>query len=178
ALGNLRELTLTHCDVGSDAGFRDLVSSPALSALRSLKVREAGLSIHSARAFSEADGLPALTALDLTGNHIESDGVLILVAYPPAGRLTRLGLEATGAGDYGAEQVARRPHLERLVELDLSRDLITDRGAVALAESPHLRALERLVLATNQITDRGALALANSPHLSRLQRLNLHGNRI
>jgi uncharacterized protein (TIGR02996 family) len=178
-LGNLREVTLTHCDVGTDAGFRELVSSQALSALRSLAVRESGLSIHSARAFADSTGLPALTSLDLAGNRIEPDGVLILVAYPPAGRLKRLGLEATGAGDYGAEAIARQPHLDRLVELDLSRNLITDRGAVALAESPHLRSLERLVLHTNLgITDRGALALANSPHLSRLQRLNLHHARI
>jgi uncharacterized protein (TIGR02996 family) len=179
-LGRLRDLTLTHCDVGGDTGFRDLVSSTALSALRSLTLREVGLTSYAGYLFAEPGGLPALTALDLDGNPtIGPEALQILVGSGRAGRLTRLGLSATGAGDRGAEAIARQPHLDRLVELDLSRNLLTDRGVVALAGSPHLRSLERLVLHTNlEITDRGALALANSPHLSRLQRLNLHHTRV
>lgn len=178
ALGNLRGLGLSYCDVGGDTGFRDLVSSTALSALRSLKVKECGLTPDAGHALAEPGGLPALTALDLDGNSSIRGGVPVLVASERAGRLTQLGLSATGARDTGAEAVARQPHLNGLVELDLSRCLLSDRGVVALAESPHLTSLDRLVLHTNEITDRGALALVNSPHLARLRRLNLRYARI
>src|SRR5207248_1330503 len=93
---SLRELNLSGSGIGGDAGFKSLLNSPLLNNLRSLDVSNVGLSIHSARAFADDSGLPALTELNLAGNSIGPDGTLILVHKPHAGRLHTLNLNSNG----------------------------------------------------------------------------------
>jgi Leucine-rich repeat (LRR) protein len=171
-------LRLWHARV-SDAGFKALCDSPHLNALRSLKVRNDSLTLHSARAFADATGLPDLTELDLGGtNRIGPDGTLILVHKPAAGRLRKLNLWSNGVADYGVEAIGRAPHMCHLTHLDVSGNLLTSRAAVAIAAAEHLKTLEELSLRTNGISGEGALALADSPHLANLRRLDLGGNNI
>lgn len=177
--GKLRELSLGGCDFGGDAGFKSLCDSLALTGLRSLDVSDAGLSIHSARAFADAAGLPELAGLNLGGrNSIGPDGTLILVHGPNAGRLCKLGLGSNGVADYGVEAIARRDHLCRLTHLGLSDNRLTDRSAAAIAGAEHLASLRELDLRANTVGERGALSLAGAKHLDNLLRLDLSGNAV
>ncbi|HUR54517.1 MAG TPA: TIGR02996 domain-containing protein [Gemmataceae bacterium] len=177
-LGGLRHLHLWNERL-DDVGFKALCESEHLNELRSLVVPNCELSIHSARAFGEGTGLPALTELHLGGtNRIAGDGTLILVSHERTGRLKRLNLWSNDVGDYGTEAICRAGHMNRLTHLDLSSNLLTNRGAVALAGASHLGTLEELNLRRNNIAGEGALALANSPHLTKLRRLDLSANRI
>ncbi|HSQ56932.1 MAG TPA: TIGR02996 domain-containing protein [Gemmata sp.] len=175
-LAGLRTLRLTHTEIG-DAGFKDLCDSLHLKELCSLTVLNDSLSIHSARAFADAIGLPALTELNIGGtNHIGPDGTLILVHKPSAGRLRKLNLWSNGIADYGVEAICRQPHMCNLTHLDVSGNLLTNRSGVAIAAAQHLKTLEELNLRTNNINEEGAMALADSPHLANLRRLDLSGN--
>ena len=174
----LRTLRLQHAHLG-DAGFRQLCDSRHLNKLRSLTVLNDNLSIHSARGFADATGLPALTDLNIGGtNHIGPDGTLILVHKPEAGRLRKLNLWSNGIADYGVEAICRTAHMSNLTHLDISGNLLTNRSGVAIAAAEHLKSLEELNLRTNNIGMEGATALADSPHLARLRRLDLSGNPI
>jgi uncharacterized protein (TIGR02996 family) len=177
-LGGLRHLHLWN-ETLQDSGFRALCDSEHLNDLRSLVVPNCYLTIHSARAFGEGRGLPALTELHLGGsNRIGPDGTLILVSHERAGRLRKLNLWSNDVGDYGAEAICKAAHMNRLTHLDLSSNLVTNRGAVAIAGAAHLGTLEELNLRRNSIAGEGALALANSPHLTRIRRLDVSANRI
>lgn len=176
-LSQLRELMFWLAGLG-DARFKGLCDSPHLNQLRSLRVTADSVTIHAARAFTEATGLTSLTELDFWGNHIGPDGVLILVASPSSGRLRKLGLCATGLADYGVEAICRQPHMCNLTHLDLSRNKLSNRAAVALAKAEHLRTLEVLNLSKNEISGQGAMALAHSPHFTNLRRLYLDQNPI
>jgi uncharacterized protein (TIGR02996 family) len=178
SFAGLRTLRFQNAEIG-DAGFKELCDSPHLNELRSLEVSGDALSIHSARAFADAAGLPALTELNIGGtNRIGPDGTLILVHKPAAGRLRKLNLWSNGVADYGVEAICRAPHMCNLTHLDASGNLLTSRAAVAIAAAEHLKTLEELNLRTNGISGEGALALAGSPHLTNLRRLDLGGNAI
>lgn len=177
-LSGLRHLHLWNEQL-YDSGFAALCDSEHLNELRSLVVPNCELSIHSAGAFGEGRGLPALTDLHMGGtNRIGPDGTLILVSYERTGRLKKLNLWSNDVGDYGTEAICRAAHMNRLTHLDLSSNLLTNRGAVAIAGAAHLGTLEELNLRRNNIAGEGALALANSPHLTNLRRLDVSANRI
>lgn len=177
-MARLRHLHCWHCHI-SDSEFKKLCDSPHLNELRSLEVANNHLTIHSARAFAEATGLPALTELNLGGtNRIGPDGTLILVHSPKAAQLRKLNLWSNGIADYGVEALCRQSHVCNLTHLDVSSNLLTNRAAVALAAAEYLKQLEELNLKTNGISGEGALVLANSPHLANLRRLDVSGNRI
>jgi uncharacterized protein (TIGR02996 family) len=177
-LGKLRELSLQMCDIGGDAGFRLLCNSPALNELRMLDVTSTGLTIHSARAFADGVGLPALREMSFEGGAIGPDGTLILVHTANVGRLRRLNLSSNGVADYGVEAVCRSEHVRSLEYLDLSNNLLTRRAAIALASTENLDGLEELVLRRNNIDEEGALALAKARGLKYLSSLNIGGNDI
>ena len=178
SFAGLRTLRLQNAEVG-DAGVKALCDSPHLNELRSLTVSNDSLSIHSARAFVEGTGLPALTDLDIGGtNRIGPDGTLILVSNPRTGRLRKLNLWSNGIADYGVEAICNQKHMRNLTHLDVSGNLLTNRTAVAIAAAEHLKTLEELNLRTNNIGREGAIALADSPHLANLRRLDLAGNRV
>ncbi len=162
-MARLRELRLWQARV-ADAGFKALCDSPHLNELRSLHVPNGSLTIHAARAFAEAKGLPAVTDLNLGGtNRIGPDGTLILAASPKAGQLRKLNLWSNGIADYGVEAICNQKHIDKLTHLDVSGNLLTNRAAVALAAAAHLKTLEELHLTTNTISGEGALAAGELP---------------
>ena len=177
-LGNLRELSLRMCDIGSDAGFRLLCNSPALNELRMLDASSTGLTIHSARAFADGVGLPALRDLNIEDGAIGPDGTLILIHKANAGRLRKLNLSSNGVADYGVEAICRCEHMRKLTHLDLANNLLTNRAAIALASTENLDGLEELVLRRNNIDEEGALALAKARGLNNLRSLIIGGNDI
>jgi uncharacterized protein (TIGR02996 family) len=177
-LAGLRTLRFQSAEIRDD-GFKALCDSPHLNELRALTVANDSLSIHSARAFVDGTGLPALTELNIGGtNRIGPDGTLILVANPRTDRLRKLNLWSNGIADYGVEAICNQKHMCNLTHLDVSGNLLTNRAAVALAAAEHLKTLEELNLRTNGIGREGAIALADSPHLANLRRLDLSSNRV
>ena len=166
--------------------------APALDRLRELAVLNleggyvgiGGIGAAGAAALAPPLGrLAALTALDLTRNHIRSDAMESLApALSRLSRLAHLVLRENGMGAAGAAALA--PPLGVLTALTLldlqGGNYILADGAEALAPAlSRLSMLAHLELSGNAVGTRGAAALAPTlATLTALTRLDISGNRI
>jgi uncharacterized protein (TIGR02996 family) len=185
-LGGLSRLWVQEAQL-TDAGVRALTSSPHLGRVRKLGLARTTLgdakdanrlTDASAVALAEADNLPALTDLDLSGyRKITVAGARALVGSARRAGLTALDLSG-GAGGPGVaalfrDRACRLRGLERLHLSDLK---LGDAGSEALAGAAALCPLRALWLTQNKIGDRGAAHLAASPHFAGLTELDLWKN--
>jgi uncharacterized protein (TIGR02996 family) len=176
-LPRLAFLDLSHNPLGGSlaeelAALRDVAPS---ASLKELRLRGNMLSPESATALAAVPLLSTVEALDLSESPMMSGvagdvGHRALAASPHLGRLARLDLGATQAGDGAAAAVAG--HLG-LTELRLPRNRVGPTGVEALARSPRLAGLRVLILRINPLTG-GLKALAGSPHLAALEALDVY----
>jgi uncharacterized protein (TIGR02996 family) len=87
-----------------------------------------------------------LTSLRLDGNPLGLRGAAIVASSPQVRGLTYLGLSQTSLGDVGLRSLAASPNLTALEELDLRYNYVGNAGAQALAASPHLPRLRTVLL--------------------------------
>jgi Leucine-rich repeat (LRR) protein len=196
-LGRLRELAFEFAGI-TGPGLRLLLSSPLAGRMRGLGLGNNFFADHGRQlgeAFAASAPLPALEALDLSGNRITYEAFMPLVArgLAPAlreldvggnelsegvfeavasawPRLETLKLEKTKPGTGGTVQIAK---LGGLRALHLGGCGLGPVAAGALAGSERLAGLRVLDLGDNRIGDTGAAALARSPHLTQLASLDL-----
>jgi uncharacterized protein (TIGR02996 family) len=185
-LGGVSRLWVQQAQL-TDAGVRALTSSPHLGRVRRLGLARTTLgdakdanklTDASAIALAEADNLPALTELDLSGyRKITVAGARAVVESARRAGLKGLNLSG-GAGGPGVAALFRGPtcRLTGLEELMLNGLKLGDAGAEALAGAASLRNLRVLWLTQNKIGDRGAALLAASPHFAELTELDLWKN--
>ena len=111
--------------------------------------------------------LPALTALDISGQDVTDRGVETLSGCSaecgacPA--LTSLTLRYSGRVSNAAMWALRK--LTTLTSLDISGTAVDDVGMLSLSTHP---ALTELNIGYTSVTDEGLRALANMPALTRL----------
>ena len=135
----------------TDAGLVEIVRSAHLRELRSLSVRDNGLTNQALRVLATAD-LPHLESLDLSRN----------LALTPA----------------GIAMLMESPRLETLRSLRLGSNLLGADAARVIGRSSSAAALRLLDLRDSQLADEGARALLESPHLENLTELDVCGNLI
>jgi uncharacterized protein (TIGR02996 family) len=186
-LSRLRTLDLSNSGVGGAFVLTAILTSPHLSGLRELNLRDNQLGPNGVLPLITAP-LPNLTALDLSANPIGDTGVPGIVGSPVSTKLTSLKLGSDNLFPYvncihaaGAQAIARSFYMESLRELDLSDHFIGDGGLVALADSPNMANLIHLGVARNDIGaigDSGIEALVRSPHLVHLRTLDFRGNQL
>ncbi len=127
---------------------------------------------------ADCPSLACLTALDLSGNFLGSDGLQSLLASPWLTRLTALDLRKCRISDRGVRALAQWPQLTRLTRLDLSHNEIGPPGVRLLARSLEGRAiggepprLRSLPLHGNPLGEAGRRAVHSSPLLIRAAEL-------
>jgi uncharacterized protein (TIGR02996 family) len=169
---HLRGLSL---DLAS--GFRTFRAPECLAGLEELWLwGRGGLHPDCVRALARCAPLAGLKALYLSGQGVQTEGVVELAGSPHLAWLERLSLNANPAtGPMGAASLARSPHLTRLTDLDLFNNQLGNSGLAYLAQMDGLR---RLMLNSNSITDDAIVLLAHSPHMANLRQLSLDDNRI
>ena len=123
---------------------------------------------------ADCPALARLTALDLSGNLLGSDGLQSLLASPWLSRLNSLDLRECRISDRGVRALAQWPHLTRLTRFDLSRNEIGPPGVRLLARSLEVWAtrgdaplLRSLPLHGNPLGEAGRRAVLSSPLLAR-----------
>jgi len=162
-----------------DVHFRALAGPAArrlagawAATLRTLRFFYTGSGPEVAAAIAETP-LPALSALDLSGNRIGPSGVAAIAKAPFAPELVSLLLRSTEIGPEGARALARGSFAS-LTHLDVAFSAtIEDAGAQALAESGGLPALRRLDAHGSGVGLAGASALSGSPTLGRLREVDV-----
>ncbi|MFO0651172.1 MAG: hypothetical protein U0326_33410 [Polyangiales bacterium] len=193
----LRSLVLSNTRT-SKGLLAALSNAPALSALRSLKLRAAtlgaadapfaqGAALRSLEALSLIDvrvsaatlaslldgpALSKLRALELWSTPLRDDGAKVIASSPTLSRLDSLRVDACAVGDAGARAIASSRHLAALRALEWRSMRSGDALLVALSKGS-LRALESLMVQRASVKATGAAALAASTSLSKLRALDL-----
>jgi uncharacterized protein (TIGR02996 family) len=186
-LSRLRTLDLSNSGVGGAFVLTAILTSPHLTGLRDLNLRDNQLGPHEVLPLITAP-LPNLTALDLSANPLGDTGVPGIVGSLVPTKLKSLKLGSDNLFPYincihatGAQAIARSPYMQLLEELELSNHFIGDGGLAALADSPNMANLVHLGVASNDIGavgDSGIEAVVRSPHLVRLRTLDFRGNQL
>lgn len=188
-LARLRGLDLAGWHLGGD-GLLVLLSSPHLPRLRSLGLAENSLVVREAGMveYEPPPQLAELSALDLSSNTVDDEGMETLARMPALASLASLSVRQRPDTAYydrihasGAAALADSPYLTRLADLDLADNAIGDAGLRSLVGSSHLAHLRRLDVSHNgigEIGEAGLEALASSPYLSGLSVLKLAHNSI
>jgi uncharacterized protein (TIGR02996 family) len=110
-------------------------SSPNLSGLRRIQLRNANPGIAGMQALANNPALARLRRLVLNDNKITDQGVAALAGSPHLPNLTHLWLSGNNIGDAGAKALAESPHLAWLRELSMRRSpRLTNRGKQALRD--------------------------------------------
>jgi uncharacterized protein (TIGR02996 family) len=156
ALGDLRELRVARCGLGSK-GLADLLGWRS-RLWRRLDLAGNGLERRDLVQLVEAAVMRNLAALELAGNPLGENGAAVLADSPNVGGLVDLGLCATQSGNAAIAALASSPHLPALRSLDIRcHHCVTRRdfqgryqgGLADLAQSPLLGQLRRLLLTTD-----------------------------
>jgi uncharacterized protein (TIGR02996 family) len=166
-LANLRRLDLGDCGLGA-TGLRALANSPHLTHLQTLDLGGNALG-DGLSALADADGLPALTALDLHSTGVTKASLAQLANAPLASRLRRLNLQNNKL-DGDALQALISSRLTELKDLRLTWNPVGVEGTRALANGP-FRGLVRLELRNTRIGDAGVRAFLGThgfPHMALL----------
>jgi uncharacterized protein (TIGR02996 family) len=120
ALARVRVLSLDGCTLQEPLKTLELLlSSPFLSGLTRLNLRNCGLSTPVLGALTANSLLGRLRDLDLTGNGIGPKGVQGLAESPHVAGLRELSLVDNPIGEAGARALAASPHLGSIELLDL-----------------------------------------------------------
>jgi uncharacterized protein (TIGR02996 family) len=158
-------------------GVAELLSSPALSGLRTLDLADSRVRTAEIEAVAGSPHLGRLTALLLGQNSLDLHDVGRLASAPARAELRTLGLNHCALDDRAARLLAESPLLAGLESLDLGKNRLGDGGVLALARSPHLGRLRLLDLSSNAVGPEGARNVARSG-LDRLAALYLGNNRL
>lgn len=160
--------------------WRDLLSSPALARLDTLRASACGLGDFPASLLAAAPFAGTLRALDLSGNDCRGrPGWLAwVVERVRAGQLVDLDLSGTPLGDAGlAELLEPTPRPLPLARLHLARCGLTRAAGRILTNARHLTALQDIDLSDNAVGDPAFRAVARSEQFAALQRITLENAR-
>ncbi|QSQ14103.1 hypothetical protein [Myxococcus landrumensis] len=154
---------------GTDAAMQVLASATRAGRLDSLVLTGAGDA--SVRELVSSQALPALRSVSLSSCALTDASMEVLAkATLP---WERLYLSGSGLSDEGVAVLAKAKGLGALQWLTLNRNEIGDDAAVALAKSKGLVGLERLELSRTEVSEEGALAFRSAKALPKLRRLEL-----
>jgi uncharacterized protein (TIGR02996 family) len=191
----LRANHVTWLELESAPDFAKVAASPALAAVRGLRVlrgigRPAGLSPMAGLLalwpstesipegwmgeLAKCEGLKGLLWLTLPRDYRpNAEALQTLATGPLASGLRYLDLSGTMLSADSAALLLLPPLADSLVTLRLVRCGLGEKTTKALAESPHFARLRNLDLRANFLREEGTAALARWPHLPRLVRLSL-----
>ncbi len=158
-LENLTELRLGGSAGVGDLGVISLAGKATFAGLRSLSLRDAGLTPRGAAALAASRSLRGLRELTLARNCLGAEGATRLAGAALLPGLGALDLSHCGLDDGAADALARAD-LSRLRSLGLGHNAVGWAGARALAESPALRGLWRLDVRDNPLGAEGHAALS------------------
>jgi uncharacterized protein (TIGR02996 family) len=193
----------------TNAGLRAVLDAGPWPRLTALDLQgNAHVTGRGAIDLARSRAVPALEAVDLRDNQVDSAGAWSLANSKAMPRLSDLALAGNPLGDAGGRAVALSPLLARQLArtgvLDLRATGLGPAGVQALVAGDRLRPavvlnlnrndvgdagvtalsvanlprLRELHLAGNGVTDEGAAALAGAPFLGRLRALDLADNRL
>jgi uncharacterized protein (TIGR02996 family) len=177
-LGHLRNLDVSGCGLGKE-GLAALAPSPHFKGLYAINLSNNRLSRAEAiKPLVDANTLPRLVNLDLSGNWLNMEGVRYLLNWPQMAHLTALNLLGNWIHSGGVALIAESPALGNLTHLNLSHNYLHDQAIQAIVQSSALPKLTHLGMAGNNLSDAAAHALAGWPRLGQLKRLELQRNAI
>jgi uncharacterized protein (TIGR02996 family) len=134
-LTKIRVLMVSECRIDQPLRtLQILFSTPFLSSVRRLVLRDSGFSTQSMSALVDSVVLARLKELDLAENEIGPRGAEVLAATEKVTHLRELLLEGNPIGDAGARALAGSPHLDRLQRLDLRGVELGEKARDALRE--------------------------------------------
>jgi uncharacterized protein (TIGR02996 family) len=165
---SLERLSLVDNRIG-DEGARRLTTA-GLGKLTHLDVAANRIGTEALAGLLTADGLPALTHLNISGNPADAG----LYALTPAARLHgRLRLALPTINDLPHEALAGSPLVAACAGLELPSWGFWLEHVEALAASPSASGLRSLTVVGHAVRRASLEALAGSPHLARLEELRL-----
>ncbi len=179
----LQSLSLNNNNFGS--GNRMQLLDADMPELRSLSLRNNRLWPEAVQALAETRVAAQLTRLDLSGNPVGDDGVIVLASHASFTGLEELILRSDELPEQecisfaGALAIADSSTLTSLTTLNLESHSIQDGGLSAIAGRLIDEMLIELDVSYNHIGvdgDEGIEALTAWRHRGRLRRLNLAGN--
>ncbi len=129
----LEKLDLCHLPLLGDEGLECLLAGPGLPGLKSLWLRQTGLTARGAIALAESPLLANLKELWLE-ECIGNEGARSLASSPRAGGLRVLSMCGCEVGDEGGRALAESLHLAGLRELSLYRNGYCNSTGVMLRE--------------------------------------------
>jgi uncharacterized protein (TIGR02996 family) len=186
-LSRLRRLHVSCADLDAGA-WHALMSSQQLTGLRELALTHCNIGdmLRGAQQATPAC-LPRLDVLDFSRTELDAKAIGNLAECPALARLTTLHLADTGIGDEAVEVLTTSSTLANLTTLDLHstvyfQDLPTNHvsgtGLRALLTSPTLTRLTRLDLASNAVTGAALDGWVTTSPRRHLTWLDLSGNRL
>ena len=158
-----------------DVELRDLFKSKHVSGLSRLSVALDRIDAAMTRALIASEPLRNLTALDLSGNPLGTDGVRVLAGARHFTRLTELRLDETGFEAKAVEALAAA-QFPALVKLGLANNDLRPSTIKALVAAPFFNGLTELNLSDNKIGEGGSTALAKLPPTAKLVTLDVRRN--
>lgn len=176
---NLRALSISRNRFVTIDGVGAIATSPFLTRLESLEIREARAGNGAAAFLAFSPNLRTLNSLHLAGSldgGAEAAAPLADSTHLP--NLRSLSLEGNNLHDAGVAALARSPHFPALRFLDLAGNEITSAGAAKLAAWPRLSQIAVLDLRANALDAAGAAKLAASPNLAPHAVIRIGKNRI
>ena len=149
-----------------------LMNDARFSALRTLGLTNAHLSVDALKRLGEAERLKNIHALDLSGGHMGHSGLRELVTSPRIVNLRRLHLGRNNLDNNAIKTLARSVYMSRLEGLNLARNSFTGLGVKHLTTSPYIKGLRRLILDHNRCDAVGRRALLSATAFSQLHTLS------
>ena len=175
---HLTNLTSLRLRVGDGGNLPALLHATKWTGLTALDLGANRLGLDGLQMLLEWWRFPAVTALRLNTDDLDSACADALSRSPVLGQLKALDLSYNNLGSAGAAALARSPYVGGLESLWLGFNSIGDPGAEALAACARLTSLRCLYLANNHLSTAAARALAKAPGLAQLTRLDLDHNKI
>lgn len=151
-LPRLRRLYMHRCSVRLEM-LHALVRWNQASRFTSLTLPDNWISAAEASVLFTSPTMSGLRHLDLRQNSIGNEGVRALVDSPHLTHLRSLSLYRCNVGPEGALALAEATGLGRLESLDLTSNSISEAGALALANSQSLGNLKRLHLSERLLNE-------------------------
>ena len=157
---SLAHVDLSNLSMRPNTGYylAKIASSPYLSRVRSLKLRDDPLDEDSLTGFVESGGLAQLEELDLSGTEL-GPGAARLLAAARLPRLRALSLSSNSLGDDGAIALFDAAFAPNLQSLDLYGNMLTSVATAALVQSGRFRGLRRLDVGCSELGVDAAAAL-------------------